>query len=67
MIISVNRAEKGANGTKSAVSEIFEEFGIRVHSIVNVYDIFEYMKNSEAYAKYASLMESYMDRYCEKL
>ena len=38
MIISVDRQEKGT-GEKSAVQEAYDEFGIRVYSIVTVEDI----------------------------
>ena len=38
MIISVDRQEKGT-GEKSAVEEAFEEFGVKVYSIVTVEDI----------------------------
>jgi len=38
MVISVDRMEKGSAG-KSAAQEIFEEFGIKVYSIVTLTDI----------------------------
>ena len=40
MIISVDRQEKGT-GEKSAVQEAFDEFGVKVYSIVTVEDIIE--------------------------
>ena len=40
MIISVDRQEKGT-GEKSAVQEAYDEFGVRVYSIVTVEDIIE--------------------------
>ncbi len=40
MIISVDRQEKGT-GEKSAVQEVFDEFGVKVYSIVTVEDIIE--------------------------
>lgn len=39
MVISVDRMEIGKNGTKSAVQEVEEEFGIKVHSVVTMDDI----------------------------
>ncbi|MDE6031432.1 MAG: orotate phosphoribosyltransferase, partial [Oscillospiraceae bacterium] len=39
MIITVDRMEKGLTSDKSAVSEVFDEFGVRVYSIVNINDI----------------------------
>ena len=40
MIISVDRQEKGT-GEKSAVQEAYDEFGVKVYSIVTVEDIIE--------------------------
>lgn len=39
MVISVDRMEVGKEGNKSAVQEVEEEFGIKVHSVVTMDDI----------------------------
>ncbi|MHC1695588.1 MAG: orotate phosphoribosyltransferase [Eubacteriales bacterium] len=65
IVISVDRREVGVNG-KSAVREIKEDFGITVHSIVNVDDIYAYLKSHSADADQLSRMEDYMGRYCER-
>jgi orotate phosphoribosyltransferase len=39
MVISVDRMEIGKGGEKSAVQEVEEEFGIKVHSVVTMDDI----------------------------
>lgn len=48
--VMVDRKEKG-RGEKSAMAEVEEEFGFPVYSVVDVYDIIEYLeqdpKNSE--------------------
>ena len=44
MFISVNRCEIGQNASKTAVMEVMDEFGIKVHSIVTVKDIYDYLK-----------------------
>ena len=36
MVITVDRDEKGLNSDKSAVSEVFDEFGVKVYSIVKI-------------------------------
>ena len=59
MFISVNRCEVGANGEKTAVMEVKEEFGINVHAIITVADIHEYLKEKPEYASVLSLMEQY--------
>lgn len=64
MFISVNRCEYGQDKTKAVTDEVKDEFGICVHSIINVVDIYEYLKEEERYGEVASLMEGYMEKYC---
>ena len=64
MFISVNRCEFGQNPQKTAIMEVEEEFGIRVHAIVTVRDIEEYLRGREDYAHLLPLMEDYMSKYC---
>ncbi len=66
MFISVDRCEVGIGSNKSATMEIYEEFGIKVHSIINVCDVREYLKNSKDYSHLSVLMDSYMQQYCVK-
>ncbi len=44
VIISVDRMERG-KGDKSAVSEVYDEFGIKVYPIVTVLDVIECIKD----------------------
>lgn len=46
VLIAVDRMERG-QGEKSAMQEIFDEFGIRVYSIVNLDQIIECLHNQE--------------------
>lgn len=64
MFISVNRSEVGNTPGKTAISEVQEEYGINVHSIIDVRDIHEYLLSKPELAKYAKLMEEYMAKYC---
>ena len=64
MFISVNRCEVGTTPGKTAVMEVGEEFGIKVHAIVTVEDIHEYLKQSEKYNDILPAMEDYMAKYC---
>ncbi len=64
MFISVNRCEVGKIPGKTAVSEVTDEFGINVHSIIDVRDIHEYLSAKTEYAELVSLMEKYMSDYC---
>ncbi len=64
MFISVNRCEIGATAGKTAITEVMEEFGIRVHALVTVKDIYEYLKESGNYNEVLVPMEEYMAKYC---
>lgn len=64
MFISVNRCEIGQNASKTAVMEVMDEFGIKVHSIVTVKDIYDYLKADGGYGEVLSDMEKYMEKYC---
>ncbi len=44
--------------------EVSEEFGIQVHSIISVQDIYEYLKEQGSYDAVLDLMEKYMEQYC---
>ena len=44
MIISVDRMEKGT-GDKSAVQEVYEEFGLKVYPIVTIADIIDCLRD----------------------
>ncbi len=64
MFISVNRCEVGATAGKTAITEVMEEFGIKVHALVTVQDIYEYLKESGKYNEVLAPMEEYMAKYC---
>ena len=64
MFISVNRCEVGQNAGKTAVMEVKEEFGINVHAIITVADIYEYLKEKPEYASVLVNMQKYMEQYC---
>ena len=64
MFISVNRCEVGQNAGKTAVMEVMEDFGIAVHPIVTVKDIYEYLKAHGTDKDILGRMEGYMSQYC---
>lgn len=64
MFISVNRCEVGQNPGKTAVMEVGEEFGIKVHALVTGQDIREYLADKAEYAHLLPLMDAYMAQYC---
>lgn len=64
MFISVNRCEYGQNPKKAVTDEVKDEFGIHVHAIISVMDIYEYLMEKAEYNDVAARMEQYMEQYC---
>lgn len=63
VIISVDRMEKG-KGEKSAVSEVYDEFGIKVYPIVTIEDIIECIKDGTIDGgEYLDKMLAYREAY----
>ena len=63
--IMVNRREKGQSD-KGAMEEITEEFGFPVYSIVDVYDIIEYLEEDEANRENVERIRKYLEVYGAK-
>lgn len=63
VIISVDRMEKG-KGEKSAVQEVYDEFGIKVYPIVTVCDIIDCIEDGTIEGKeYLDAMKEYRKNY----
>lgn len=68
LVISVDRMEKG-QGDKSAVQEIYENYGIKTFPIVTVYEIIEALHNNPVDGKVyindeiKARMEAYLEQY----
>ena len=57
--VMVDRKEKG-KGEKGAMVEIEEEFGFPVYSVVDVYDIIEYLEEDPANAENVARIRNYL-------
>ena len=57
--VMVDRKEKG-QGEKGAMQEIEEEFGFPVYSVVDVYDIIEYLEEDSANAENVERIKNYL-------
>ena len=58
--VMVDRKEKG-KGEKSAMAEISEEFGFPVYSVVDVYDIIEYLEGDSKNAENVERIKKYLE------
>lgn len=57
--VMVDRKEKG-RGEKSAMAEVEEEFGFPVYSVVDVYDIIEYLQEDPSNAENVTRIQNYL-------
>ena len=57
--VMVDRKEKGKT-EKSAMAEVGEEFGFPVYSVVDVYDIIEYLEEDEANRENVDRIKNYL-------
>jgi len=57
--VMVDRKEKG-QGEKSAMAEITDEFGFPVYSVVDVYDIIEYLEEDEKNRENVDRIKAYL-------
>ena len=57
--VMVDRKEKGKTD-KSAMAEVEEEFGFPVYSVVDVYDIIEYLEEDPANAENVARIRAYL-------
>ena len=64
MVISVDRMEIGKGGEKSAVQEVEDEFGIKVHSVVTMDDIISAIEKGVVEGKeHLDAMKKYRETY----
>ncbi|MCI8385854.1 MAG: orotate phosphoribosyltransferase [Acutalibacter sp.] len=63
VFISVDRCEVGHTPGKTAIMEVEEEFGLKVHPIITVVDVHEYLKE-HGDSELVKAMEGYMEQYC---
>ena len=59
VFVMVDRKEKG-KGEKSAMAEVEEEFGFPVYSVVDVYDIIEYLEEDGANSENVTRIRNYL-------
>ena len=57
--VMVDRKEKG-QGEKSAMAEVEETFGFPVYSVVDVYDIIEYLEEDDSNAENVERIKNYL-------
>ena len=57
--VMVDRKEKG-QGEKSAMAEIADEYGFPVYSVVDVYDIIEYLEEDSVNDENVTRIKNYL-------
>lgn len=62
VFVMVDRKEKGQT-SKSAIAEVGEEYGFPVYSIVDVYDIIEYLEEDESNSEHVERIKNYLKTY----
>lgn len=62
VFVMVDRKEKGQT-SKSAIAEVGEEYGFLVYSIVDVYDIIEYLEEDESNSEHVERIKNYLKTY----
>lgn len=60
VFVMVDRKEKGKTD-KSAMAEVGEEYGFPVYSVVDVYDIIEYLEEDEANRENVDRIKKYLE------
>ncbi|MBR1739525.1 MAG: orotate phosphoribosyltransferase [Ruminococcus sp.] len=64
MVITVDRMEKALNSELSAVGQAYEDFGVKVYSIVNINDIIKAIEDGIVDGKeYLDKMKAYRSEY----
>ena len=61
VLVAFNRMEIGK--LKSASSELTTEYGVRMHYLIDLDDIYHYVKSNSKYSQYIQSMEEYMSKY----
>ncbi len=64
MFVLVDRCEVASNSNEKASKMLKENFNINLNSLINVKDIYEFMKKNEKFKQYVENMEKYMEKYC---
>ena len=71
LIVSVDRMERG-QGEKTAIQELYEDFGIKTYPIVTVREVIDTLHDREIGGKVVitdevkAVMEAYLEKYCVK-
>lgn len=63
VVIALDREEIADQRELSATQYVHKEYGIPVHSIINVRDLIDYLENDEPAGEYAAAIKAYRDRY----
>lgn len=64
LFVAVDRSEKNTNSNELARNVLKEKFQIEVHSIVNIFDIKNFIENNNEFRGKLEKMNAYINTYC---
>jgi orotate phosphoribosyltransferase len=64
VFILVDRCEFGSSNNIKASTELEQNFNLKIHALINIKDIFEYLKNNKKYETNIKNMQLYIEKYC---
>ena len=62
LLVLLDRQEKGSKDI-SASEEIQKDFGIKVHSLISISDIIEFVARTKEFEKYKDSIITYKEKY----
>ena len=63
LAIALDREEKTSENGRSAVQDVRDRFGLKVHAIARFSELIEYLRRTPNLGKQVGALEAYRDRY----
>ena len=63
VVISLDRMERSADSDQSAVANVGRRYNIDVYSVATVYDLIEFVSDTNELRRYIAPLQDYVDRY----
>lgn len=63
IVISLDRMERSSDSNQSAVAKVRDRYNIDVHSVATVYDLIDFVSDTNKLKEYIAPLQNYVDRY----